>query len=139
MEQKVKSAKFQFKNFLISKSLIEIKEGDIGKSFNLKFEPKGFINKADSSFRLQLGVVINDKEKQLNVNIVTNGYFKFDTDITAKELEAYFYTNAPAIIFPYVRAYLSTLSTLSGISPITLPTLNMQSLGKDLKNNTVEI
>lgn len=32
--------------------------------------------------------------------------------------------NAPAIAYPFLRAYISTLMTLSGYSPLILPTIN---------------
>jgi preprotein translocase subunit SecB len=138
MEQQVKSAKFQFKSFRISKSNIEIKDTNIGKSFDLGFEPKGLINNEDSCFKLQLGVFIEDDDKQMKIEIIAIADFIFDAEISKDDLEKYFYINAPAILFPYIRAYISTLSTLSGISPVTMPTLNMQSLGQELKMNTVE-
>ncbi len=43
--------------------------------------------------------------------------------------------NAPAILFPYIRSYISTLSTLSGLSPIVLHTLNLTSLKDELLDN----
>lgn len=54
-------------------------------------------------------------------------------------LGMFFYTNAPALLFPYIRAYISTLTNLSGFEPINLPTLNMTQLGKELEQNTSEI
>ena len=41
--------------------------------------------------------------------------------------------NAPAIIFPYIRAYVSTLTSLSGIPTIIMPTINMESVGRQLR------
>ncbi len=138
-EQQTKSAKFQFKNFRISRSIIEIKSDKIGNSFKLGFKPKGFIYKKDSFFRLQLGVLIEDNKKAIKIEIVAIANYIFDSEIEQKELERYFYINAPAILFPYIRAYISSLTTLSGISPVTMPTLNMQPLGEELKKNTVEV
>ena len=51
------------------------------------------------------------------------GIFEFDEDLTNKQL--FFSQNAPAILFPYIRAYISALTALSGIPTITLPTLNL--------------
>lgn len=47
-----------------------------------------------------------------------------------------FYKNAPAIIFPYVRAYVSSLTVLSGIDAVNIPTMNLTSIAEDLKENT---
>ena len=47
----------------------------------------------------------------------------------------FFCINGPAILFPYIRAYLSSLSALSGIPLILLPTINMTGLAETLKSN----
>ena len=43
--------------------------------------------------------------------------------------------NAPAIAFPYIRAYISNLTTQSGLFTVTLPTFNLTNLGSNLKDN----
>ena len=62
--------------------------------------------------------------------------FYFEKGIEEKQLNNYFYINAPAILFPYIRAYITTLTSLSGLKPIILPTLNLIGLGKDLADHT---
>lgn len=53
-------------------------------------------------------------------------------------LPHYFAVNAPAILFPYIRAYISLLTSLSGVGTVLLPTLNLSSLSKELLNNIKE-
>ena len=62
--------------------------------------------------------------------------YEFSSDITQKTLSDMFYKNAPAIIFPYVRAYVSSLTVLSGIDAVNIPTMNLTSIAEDLKENT---
>ena len=47
----------------------------------------------------------------------------------------YFLTNAPALIFPYVRSYISAVTALSGLSAINLPVMNLSSLKPLLQAN----
>ena len=61
----------------------------------------------------------------------------FENKEGLENLGKFFYINAPALLFPYIRAYISTLTNLSGFEPINLPTLNMTRLGDDLKKNTI--
>jgi len=138
MENTNKSA-FQFKDYKIKKSLIEIESGKFGESLEIMFQPKGVIKISESTYTLELSVFINDKSEGLNIEVVIISDFVFDNQIDKSQLQKYFYINAPAIIFPYIRAYISTLTALSGINPIILPTLNLSSLGLDLEKNTVEI
>ncbi|NQU85750.1 MAG: protein-export chaperone SecB [Mariniphaga sp.] len=132
-------SKFQFKGFTIVRSLIERKDIEPSKKLSLEFNPKGFIIKKDSNFQLHLGVKIEDENKAFNIEIQTIANFVFEHGIELKELNNFFYINAPALLFPYIRAYISTLTNLSGSEPINLPTLNMTRLGDDLKKNTQEV
>jgi preprotein translocase subunit SecB len=75
--------------------------------------------------RLLLNTSITDKNNALSIAVKAEGYFEFDKGLDEEMKDAFFNTNAPAILFPYIRAYISTLSTLSGIKPIVLPTLNL--------------
>jgi preprotein translocase subunit SecB len=135
----MEDSKFQFKGFHIVRSLIERNEKESSKKINLDFAPKGFINKNDSTFQLHLGVRIEDENKSFLIEINAIANFVFENKEGLDNLSKFFYVNAPALLFPYIRAYISTLTNLSGFEPINLPTLNMTRLGEDLKNNTSAI
>ncbi len=138
MEEQSKTAKFQFRNYKILKSLFEIKNETHSNTINLNFDPKGVISKENSCFKLELGVKIDDANKSFHIEVIIVADFYFDSDINQENLNKYFFVNAPALLFPYVRAYISTLTTLSGINPINLPTLNLTALGGQLQKNTIE-
>ncbi|SMO77679.1 preprotein translocase subunit SecB [Saccharicrinis carchari] len=132
-------SKFQFKGFKIARSVIERNDKEASKKISLGFAPKGFIHKNDQKFQLQLGVKIEDENKSFHIEINAVANYHFENKEGLDNLGNFFYVNAPALLFPYIRAYISTLTNLSGFEPINLPTLNMTGLGEDLKNNTVEV
>lgn len=134
-----KSSSFQFKGYRIERSLIELKSVKIGGNFNISFDSKGTVNKSESTYQLNLTAYIKDKEDTINIEVDIVSFFIFDNLIEKNQLEKLFYMNAPAIIFPYLRSYITTLTVLSGIDPVILPTLNLSALGKSLEDNTVEI
>ncbi len=131
-------SKFQFKGFLIKRSLIELKEGTPSSKLSISFSPKGLIKPKESTFQLTLGVKIEDENNTLLIDITAESDYIFDSEVDKETLKNLFYINAPALLFPYIRAYISTLTNLSGIKPITLPTLNLSALGSELQNNTTE-
>jgi len=133
-----KTSAFQFTGYKIVRSLIELKSVDLGDNFSISFVPKGIINKTESTFQLDLTVFIKDTKDTINIEINVISVYVFDGQIEKTQLNKFFYLNAPAIIFPYVRAYITTLTALSGIDPVIIPTLNLSALGKDLEENTVE-
>lgn len=132
-------SKFQFKGFKIIRSLIERNENEPSKKISLGFTPDGIINVKDSNFQLNLGVKIEDENKSFKIEIDAVANYSFQNKEGLENLEDLFFVNAPALLFPYLRAYISTLTNLSGFEPINLPTLNMTGLGKDLKENTKKI
>ncbi|MFA6334558.1 MAG: protein-export chaperone SecB [Bacteroidales bacterium] len=132
-------SKFQFKGFSIIRSLIERSGNNTSKKLSLGFTPKGIINKGEETFQLHLGVKIEDENKSLKIEIEAVANYTFASKTGLDSLSNFFYINAPALLFPYIRAYISTLTNLSGFEPINLPTLNMTSLGDDLKKNTKEV
>jgi len=129
-------SKFQFKGFLIKRSLIELKEGTPSSKLSISFNPQGLIKSSESIFQLTLGVKIEDENNILLIDIMALSEYIFDREVDKDTLNNLFFINAPALLFPYIRAYISTLTNLSGIKPITLPTLNLSALGNELQKNT---
>jgi preprotein translocase subunit SecB len=130
-------ASFKFESFKITRSYFEINEVDGDQVFSLNFAPKGVVNKEDSKFELELGVLVEEKNNKFKAEITAIGIYSFDAEMQDEMLDKFFYQNATAILFPYIRAYITTLTSLSGINPIILPTLNLTKLGPELKKNTI--
>ncbi len=127
---------FQFNGYRIQKSFIEIlNQGD--DDLSIDFELNGHINKEECIYNLTLKTKINNKSNNITIDVIAIGNFSFSKENLLENMSNYFYVNAPALLFPYIRAYISTLSNLSGIKPINLPTLNLTELGKILEQNTI--
>ena len=130
------NSEFQFKGYRIERSFIEILEtGD--DDLAIDFDMSGHIAVEKGVFSLTLISKIKNKSNKINIEVTTVGKFTFPNQSIIENLNNFFYLNAPALLFPYVRAYISTLTNLSGIKPITLPTLNLTELGKSLKEKTI--
>ena len=134
----MENSKFQFKGYTILRSLIERTEEKASTNLSIGFSPKGIIKEEDAVFELILSVKIRDKNEIINIEVDAKANYEFDKTVKLEELDNYFYVNAPALLFPYIRAYISTLTNLSGYAPVTLPTLNISGIGEDLKNNTTK-
>jgi preprotein translocase subunit SecB len=136
MVQSEKST-FQFKSFKVLKSLIEFKDEEhVAQEINIKINPSGIIDRKQNLFKLRLDVIILDENENLMIEISSISTFSFQK--ASKNLNSLFFLNSPAIVFPYIRSYISTLTMLSGINPIHLPTLNLTKLAKILEKNTVK-
>lgn len=131
-------SKFQFKGYRIKKSFIELEENSNFDNLKIGFKVSGLVNKKDNIFLLDLGVNISNQKEDLKIQVDAIGTYQFDgvDKIEDQEISSFFYVNSSALLFPYLRAYISTLTNLSGNKSVTLPTMNLTSLGEELKSNT---
>jgi preprotein translocase subunit SecB len=125
----------QFVGFKVPESHIVFKKQGEYK-INIAFNPRGSVFKSDSIFILKLGIQVKDEDDKFFIELESESTFNFSKDADLdKYLDGLFILNAPAIVFPYLRAYITNISAQSGMSPLILPTLNLSKLGKDLKEN----
>ncbi|MFP4023087.1 MAG: protein-export chaperone SecB [Thiohalospira sp.] len=129
------STPFSFDYFLIQKSNIErLKLEEIGQ-MNIDIDLHGYVYIKNKTYQLDMITKVWDEKEVFKSEVHGVGFFEFE-DIEDKNIDSFFYLNAPAILFPYIRAYIASLTALSGFNPITLPTLNLESLKEKLKENT---
>ena len=77
----------------------------------------------DEEYIVILETYVSDDNNNLSVHVKSRAKFRTNQeniDLVEK--------NAIAIMFPYIRSYVSTLTTQPGISPIVLPVMNIVSL-----------
>jgi len=75
---------------------------------------------------------IADKN-QIFSRIKMLGIFEYSRDDIIS-VDNFAQINGPAIIFPFVREHLATLSLKAGINPILLPPINFVKLSQEKKN-----
>lgn len=128
-------AQIQFLNFIVKESHIVFnKTADF--KIDIGFNPKGTVYKSLNQFKLELSVDVKDVDGNFNINLVAVSIFSYPVDADLEIcIDSLFVVNAPAIIFPYIRAYISSLTALSGMPTLNLPTLNLSQLGETLKDN----
>ena len=134
----MENSTFQFDNFKILRSLFELNENAEVGELSVGFKSEGKLDFDKGKFNLGLGIFISDSAETIKIEIDAIGYFSFE-NLERESLSNFLFINAPAILFPYLRAYISSLTTLSGIRPIVLPTLNLTSLREDLESNVEEV
>lgn len=130
-----KQASIQFLNFIVKESHIVYNQ--IGEyKIDINFKPEGIVKKSINQFFLKIAVSIKDANNHFNIDISTESIFSYSSETDVDEnIGSLFSLNAPAIVFPYVRAYIASLTALSGMPTLTLPTLNLSQLGGTLRKN----
>ncbi|MGX1024353.1 protein-export chaperone SecB [Flavobacterium sp. CS20] len=98
-------------------------------SFDLSTE-HFFSKKFNDSFGVGFEIEIKDKSFDLMVEAMF--MFKLDEDITEEfKLSNFPKINAPAIAFPFLRAYVSNMTLQSGYDPVILPSINFVQFAKE--------
>lgn len=131
-EDKLPPAKIAFKNFKCKSftfnSSTEYLNGTLPKDISLKIDTNPSVD-IDNPNYFSLEFLLNLSSKDDVTSIKASFIGEFETDgnlnIDSDFLNSSFITvNAPAILFPFIRSYISTMTINAGLNPIVLPTIN---------------
>lgn len=82
--------------------------------------------KSDGTFEVILETTVSDEDEKIFVNVKGRAIFSAqceNMDILEK--------NTIAIMFPYIRSYISMITTQPGMNPIVLPAMNIVAMVND--------
>lgn len=139
----------QLKALQILKLAIEVHDPETASSDSYSFSEYAFetgrsdFNKVDSTVHVMIRVragkyaVDDSNESEENVKFSSQpisvtaeigGIFNIDTEIFPEDkIHNWAETNAPLILYPYIREQIYGLSTRVGIKPVLLPLLEVPS------------
>ena len=135
MSQDIKRAAFSLRGYRFDKVSLDLASLKQDSVFDLDFKPLGVFHQETGVFKLTFLF----SAKIANVDVVSvncQSEFMFEDVRRLEDIPDYFYANSIAILFPYVRAFVSTVSLQANIPPIIIPTLNLSPLKDYLKENT---
>ena len=85
----------------------------------------GFNNENNRDYLINFKLEVKSKEEDLFIKVNAVGLFSTMDEITEEFKESSFVkVSSPAIAFPFLRSYVNTITSNSGISPIILPSFN---------------
>lgn len=125
---------FKVPYFIFKESNVKTSEVKIG------FLPSGKYYLSDSKYELKLRVIahnIDNSDDKPIFKLTVVGVFKFKPENTQLEnIPKFFYKNAIAIVFPYVRAFIFTMTAQSNTRVVKLGLMNLSNLEQPLMDNT---
>lgn len=87
------------------------------------------INRIDDEiFEVVLTTTVSDEDEKVFVSVTGRAVFN-----TSQENMDILEKNAIAIMFPYIRSYISIITTQPGMNPIVLPAMNIVAMINDQK------
>lgn len=110
----------------IIESSFRKKDGSL-EGLELGVQVEHSLNKIDSDcYEVFLATTVSDESEMVYVNVKGRAIFsthQVNMDILEK--------NTIAIMFPYIRSYISIMTTQPGMNPIVLPAMNIIAMIND--------
>lgn len=104
------------------------------------FRPTGKFHSDSAIFILNFSFIAHNGDiNNPFIKVDCLATYRFQEKINFQDIPPYFYQNSIAILFPYIRAFVSTVTLQANIGPILLPTMNLSELESPLRDNTSEI
>lgn len=130
-------AAFYLKDFEIP----EFKFLSIGSLNNdevaISFKPSGKFSKKEKVFYLTLNFKLFEKSTENDyIKAKVIGHFGFENVESFEDIPSFFYKNSIAILYPYLRSFVSSVTLQANIKNVILPTMNLSSLEPELKNSS---
>lgn len=135
----MQKAAFSIINYQFEKVNIDLSNHS-SSELSLKFDTHGLYENTNKVFEVTFLVSIFNAENVDTpfVSVQCRGIFQFENIDSFEDIPEFFYRNSIAILFPYVRAYISLVTTQANVPGIILPTYNLSSLEEDLRKNTIQ-
>ena len=133
----MQKAAFSIENYIFDQVEIDLEKYNNKEDLKIDFQPTGFYDGHKKIFEIIFEVkVYEEGEDRSFVRIRCKGMFSFLNISSFEDIPKFFYANSIAILFPYIRAYISLVTTQANVPGIILPTLNLSKLEDRLRNNT---
>jgi preprotein translocase subunit SecB len=134
------NASFKFEKFRIPNfSYNESEKSQV--TLALEFIPYGKYYQKDARFEIELlfNAYDDDGSKTKIISVKSISTFKFEDSLSFNDLPSFFYKNSLAIIFPFIRSFISTLTLQANTGLILLGLMNLSNLEQILISNTIEV
>ncbi|QNB46991.1 hypothetical protein BR63_12145 [Thermanaerosceptrum fracticalcis] len=86
----------------------------------------------DAKVTLHCSVFENAEEKNypFTLNVIISGRFIFKGYLENEDFKRFCEMNATAILFPYLRAAITNITSVANVQPLVLPLVNIYNLQK---------
>jgi preprotein translocase subunit SecB len=135
----MKQAAFSLKHYTFTKVDIDYLKKSDTPDISIDIKPSGIFDKEDSNYKLSFIFSATTNDDKPFIVVVCDSIFRLKNVKSIEEIPSFFYKNSIAILFPYIRAFVSTITLQANREPMILPTMNLSVLESTLKEHTREI
>jgi preprotein translocase subunit SecB len=126
-KQSYPTSQFTFLGYHVRRVVLDIPEaldGPVGKlNIRINVAPK-YAEAVTRQAEVAVEVTVSNTAGKLSLTAVVVGRFKAPDDTDLVQFHALCERNAPAVLYPFVRALIATFTAQAGVPTILLPTVN---------------
>lgn len=123
IQNAIKLVKIEFPSFTVNSSSSLHEQNFNALGMNLKHNV--VFSDSQDSFIVKFELSLYNKESSFNANVTMNAFFKANELISDEfKKSPLISVNAPAIAFPFLRSFITTITANAGYDPIFLPSIN---------------
>lgn len=126
-----------FEKYVVNKVIFERNENyDLGQKPKIEFSITKSVNKIDNKMEVSINTKVFENAKENNypfeMEVQVTGFFEIEGNVKNINFEP----NAVAILYPYIRAIVSTYTANANVNALILPPINVNSLfSEELEKN----
>ena len=80
---------------------------------------------------------MSDSSESAKLKIIVSGIFEFNLGFDDEQKESIITKNTMAILFPYLRAQITIMTSQPDVEPVVLPAININALLKNMEINKI--
>ena len=122
----VKQPKLQFKGFDVTKIVFERNASVKGGDFHVDVQRVIQVQKSNKNkFKTVFIITINlNNQPSFNFQVQAEGEFEVTGEPKQEVYSNFLNISAPSIVYPYIRAFISTTMLQAGLQPVIIPSIN---------------
>jgi len=124
------------KNISITEALLKINPTPKEDNGQLNLSVSKNIKKiTDNIFNILVKTSLSSDNKDIDISVTCSSTFEVSEDIEKEIADTLISRNTISIIFPFIRSYISTITSIPNMSPIVIPPININKLIEDQERN----
>ena len=131
-------AALEFRGYRVNSLQFRAKPGFVPKQAEIELQPtlrKTLNELGPDEYEIELNIELNQEDLPFDATVCVTGSFRY---MGAPDMSKRMQLNAVAILYPYLRATLSLLTTLAEMPPLRLPTVNVAQMFADAEQAPLE-
>jgi preprotein translocase subunit SecB len=131
VQKKLRFNGYKIYGFNLSSS--DEKDPLLDENLSLDISLSSKINtETNKGFNLVMNIILVSSDKKFELILNSKSMFETDIEIDDSYLgDPMVNINAPAIVFPFLRAFINTVTINAGFKPIILPAINFAKMYND--------